>query len=208
MWFLLNFKALDNEIPEECENRHFDTEGWFFLGWSLKDIFWVILSIRWIWKKLWLCGTCKITKFESVIRIKQAPFLAALGSIFEQNLCVTREWLIIQARRRSKLPSCFSSNFTEGYDIFGKILLLSKSLKVPLSKGLFLRSFYRIQKKLYLGEGFWVLAVCGSAEFLDAKKCSDHGWKKKRMSPGCGRRLSALRPTDNDAQFFTMKYYV
>ncbi len=54
----------------------------------------------------------------------------------------------------------------------------------------------------------WGLAVCGPAEFLDAKRCSDHGRKKKRTSPGCGRWLSTLRPVDNSAQFFIMKYYV
>ncbi len=54
--------------------------------------------------------------------------------------------------------------------------------------------------------GGWQFAA--RLKFLAAKRCSDCGRKKKRTLPGCGWQLSALQPTYNSAQFFTIKYHV
>ncbi len=42
----------------------------------------------------------EVAEFETVIKIEAAPFLVTLGPIFAQNLGITREWWVIQARRR------------------------------------------------------------------------------------------------------------
>ncbi len=66
---------------------------------TLGTFFWVNLS-NWLDLKEWAVKEIfKVADFESTTKIKKAPFLVALGSIFAQKFGITREQWVVRARR-------------------------------------------------------------------------------------------------------------